>query len=274
MTSTYSTNLKIELIGNGDQSGTWGTTTNGNLGTVLEEAIVGSTTIDFATNVDKTITMGTGPSTSPTRCLYLNLTSSVSLTTTRTLTVPSINKTYIIKNSTTGSQSITITDGGTSTVTIPNGATALLYVDVGNGVVQQFSDLVSTTTIGGAVIASTTGTQTLTTKRIQPRIGTVASTSTITPTGDTVDQYNVTALAVPATVAAPSGSPTDGQKLIIRILDNGTARALTWTTTSGAYRPVGITLPTTTIVGKVLYIGCIYNSAAIYWDVIVSAQEA
>jgi hypothetical protein len=273
MTSTYSTNLKIELIGNGDQSGTWGTTTNGNLGTVLEEAIVGSATISFASDANNTITMGTGPSTSPTRCLYLNLTSAVALTATRSLVVPSINKTYIVKNSTTGSQSITVTDGGTSTVTIPNGATALLYVDVGNGVVQQFSDLVSTTTIGNLPIITTTNTQTLTNKRITSRIGTVASASTITPTADVSDQYNVTALAVPATVTTPSGTPTDGQKLIIRILDNGTARALSWTTTAGAYRAVGITLPITTVVGKVMYVGCIYNTAAGFWDVVVSVQQ-
>lgn len=274
MTSTYSTNLKIELIGNGDQSGTWGTTTNGNLGTVLEEAIVGSATISFASDADNTISMGTGPSASPTRCLYLKLTSAVALTATRSLIVPSINKTYIVKNSTTGSQSITVTDGGSSTVTIPNGATALLYVDVGNGVFQQFSDLVSTTTIGNLPIITTTGTQTLTNKRITPRIGTVASASTITPTADVSDQYNVTALAVPATVTTPSGgTPTDGQKLIIRILDNGTARALSWTTTAGAYRAVGITLPTTTVVGKVMYVGCVYNTAAGFWDVVVSVQQ-
>jgi hypothetical protein len=123
-------------------------------------------------------------------------------------------------------------------------------------------------------IVGTTDTQTLTNKRFTPRIGTVTSGTPITPTADTADQYNVTALATAATIAAPSGTPTDGQKLVIRIKDNGTARALTWTTTSGAYRAVGVTLPTTTVATKVVYIGCIYNSQDTFWDVIAVAQQA
>ena len=123
-------------------------------------------------------------------------------------------------------------------------------------------------------VVGTTQTQTLTSKRVTPRIDTVASAATITPTGDSSDQYTVTALATAATIAAPSGTPTDGQKLVIRIKDNGTARALTWTTTSGAYRAVGVTLPTTTVISKVVYIGCIYNSQDTFWDVIAVAQQA
>jgi len=117
-------------------------------------------------------------------------------------------------------------------------------------------------------------TQTLTNKRITARIQTTASASTITPTGDTADEYTVTALAVPATIAAPSGTPTDGQRLILRIKDNGTGRALTWTTTSGAYRAVGITLPTTTTASKVTYVGLIYNAQDTYWDAIATVTQA
>jgi hypothetical protein len=56
MASTYST-LKIELIGTGEQQGTWGTTTNTNLGTALEEAIVGRGTANFTTDADLTLTL-------------------------------------------------------------------------------------------------------------------------------------------------------------------------------------------------------------------------
>jgi hypothetical protein len=56
MASTYST-LKIELIGTGEQQGTWGTTTNTNLGTALEEAIVGRATANFTTDADLTLTL-------------------------------------------------------------------------------------------------------------------------------------------------------------------------------------------------------------------------
>jgi hypothetical protein len=154
--STYSTNLKIELIGDGEQSGTWGSTTNGNLGTVLEQAIVGKATVNFPTDASITITMGNGPATSDTRCLLLSLTSSGSLTATRTLTVPSIQKTYMVYNGTTGSQSITVSSGAGTTVTIPNGKRVLVYVDTTTGVYQQFSDLVSGTTLNNLALATTT----------------------------------------------------------------------------------------------------------------------
>jgi len=103
---------------------------------------------------------------------------------------------------------------------------------------------------------------------VTPRIQSVASAATITPTGDTADQYEVTALAVPATIAAPSGTPTDGQKLMLRIIDNGTSRALTWTTTAGAYRARNVILPTATVASNQMYVGCIYNSADNFWDVL------
>jgi hypothetical protein len=82
-------------------------------------------------------------------------------------------------------------------------------------------------------------------------------------------------LAVPATIASPTGTSSEGQALVIRVKDNGTARALTWTTgASGAYRAVGVTLPTTTTAGKVLYVGCKYNSNDLRWDAIALSQEA
>jgi len=114
---------------------------------------------------------------------------------------------------------------------------------------------------------------TITSTRINPRVVSIASSATITPTGDTADQYNVTALAVPVTIAIPSGTPVDGQKLVIRIEDNGTARALTWTTSAGGYRVIGSTLPTTTVATKNLYVGCIYNSNDSFWDVVAVAQQ-
>lgn len=108
-----------------------------------------------------------------------------------------------------------------------------------------------------------------------PRPTSITSAATITPTSDASDQYNVTALATAATIASPSGTPTDAQKLIIRIKDNGVARALTWTTgSSDSYRAIGVTLPTTTVISKTVYIGCIYNLADLRWDVVSVAQEA
>jgi hypothetical protein len=113
------------------------------------------------------------------------------------------------------------------------------------------------------------------TSKIVPNVQSVASAATITPNANTDTQVSVTALAVPATLAAPSGTPSDGQSLVIRIEDNGTGRALTWTTgSSGAYRAVGVTLPTTTVATKALYVGCKYNSTDLRWDVVAVSQEA
>ena len=88
-----------------------------------------------------------------------------------------------------------------------------------------------------------------------------------------ITQYNITALATATTINAPAGTPYDGQRLMLRFKDNGTAQALTWTTTSGAFRAVGVTLPTTTVISKVLYVGCIYNAQDTFWDVIAVGQQ-
>jgi len=112
--------------------------------------------------------------------------------------------------------------------------------------------------------------QTLTNKRITKRVSTVASSATPTPNADTDDIYTVTALAEAATFGAPTGTPTNGQGLVIRIKDNGTARALSF---NAIYRAVGVTLPTTTVAGKTIYIGALYNSADTKWDVVAVASE-
>lgn len=101
-------------------------------------------------------------------------------------------------------------------------------------------------------------------------VGVLSSASLITPPADFVNQYNVTALAVPATIAEPSGTPADGQKLLLRIKDNGTARALTW---AGIYRVIGTTLPTTTTASKITYVGCVYDSTDAKWDVVAVTTQ-
>lgn len=110
---------------------------------------------------------------------------------------------------------------------------------------------------------------------IPRRVGSVTSASTITPTGDASDQFNVTALAEAATIAAPSGTPGTGQRLMLRIKDNGTSRALTWTTSAGGYRALSsVTLPASTTAGKQTYVGCIYNAADGFWDVVAVVTQA
>ena len=124
-------------------------------------------------------------------------------------------------------------------------------------------------------VVGTTDTQTLTDKRINPRAVTASGTSgSLTPNGDTTDVYVAEGLTGGITLAQPSGTPVDGQKLLIRLEDDGTARAITWTTSAGAFREVGITLPTTTVATKITYVGCVYNNTDSFWDAIATVTQA
>ena len=161
----------------------------------------------------------------------------------------------------------------TGTLGVPNGgtgATTLTGLVVGNGT----SAMTAVTAPSGAVVG-TTDTQTLTNKRVNPRAVSAGATSgTLTPNGDTTDVFNAFGLTGAITVATPSGTPVDGQRLMLRFEDNGTGRGITWTTSSGAFRAVGITLPTTTVASKVTYVGCVYNSTDVFWDAIAVATQA
>lgn len=97
-----------------------------------------------------------------------------------------------------------------------------------------------------------------------------APSGTLTPTS-VANQYNITAQAAALTVAAPTGTFLDGQGLLIRIKDNGTARGITW---NGVFRAVGVTLPTTTVLSKILYVGAKWNAAENVFDVIAVGQQA
>ena len=107
-----------------------------------------------------------------------------------------------------------------------------------------------------------------------PRI--LSATSYTTDTGtslniDNLDQFIVTAQAGALLFNAPSGTPKNGQKFIIRIKDDATARALTW---NAIFRAIGTALPSTTVLSKTKYLGFIYNSTDTKWDLVASADEA
>jgi len=102
-------------------------------------------------------------------------------------------------------------------------------------------------------------------------ITTIASSATPTPTGNRLlNTFTITALAEAATFAAPSGTPRNCNRLIVRIKDDGSARALDW---NSIYRALEFELPTTTVVGKVLYLGFMYNSQGSKWDLLAVNQE-
>ncbi len=220
MASTYSA-LKVELIGSGEQQGSWGDTTNTNLGTALEEAIVGRATANFTTDATLTLTLTDSNATQVARHLVLNVTSGVSLTATRDLVVPAIEKPYIIQNNTTGSQSIRVIVAGTG-VTVPNGKTAFVYND-GVNVKAAFDYVPDLTTplatitggtINGAPIGGTTPAAgaftTLTTSSTATLGGNTSITGTLSATGDgTFSGTGQVQLPV-GTTAERSGSPADG----------------------------------------------------------------
>jgi len=134
-----------------------------------------------------------------------------------------------------------------------------------------YSDLSGKPTLPSGPIVGTTDAQTLSSKRIDPRVDSQASTATISPDLGSYDMHARTAQAAALTVNAPIGTPLDGDKLTFRFKDNGTARALTW---NGVFRAIGVTIPTTTVISKTVYVGAIYNAADTKWDVIAVAQEA
>ena len=119
--------------------------------------------------------------------------------------------------------------------------------------------------------ATPAGTETLTNKRITKRKQTVASSATVTPSWDNDDIVTITAQAVGLTLANPSGTPTDGQAIIVRILDNGTGRTITY---GAAYRAIGVTLLTTTTASKTSYLGGFWNAADSKFDITAVGEEA
>jgi hypothetical protein len=115
----------------------------------------------------------------------------------------------------------------------------------------------------GLEVVTVSGAQTLTAKRITPRIGTTASTATPSIDCGLYDQYNITALAIAVTGVTITGTPTDGQKLMIRIKDNATSRAITW---GASFSASGVApLLTTTVASKTHLCSFLYDSVAVKW---------
>lgn len=133
MSSTFS-NLKFELIANGEQSGTWGTTTNTNIGTAIEQAVVGMATLssgDFTANV-ATLTLANTNAAQNARALVLNIASGA-VSAAGTINVPAIQKPYIVING--SSFTVTVKVSGQTGVAVPAGKRTVVYnngTDVGS----------------------------------------------------------------------------------------------------------------------------------------------
>lgn len=202
-------------------------------------------------------------------------TTTYTLTPSPAITAYATGQEFVIKmNATnTGASTINVSGLGAKSLT-KGGATALASGDLLIDAVYKIVYDGTQFQVMGISGLGASDTATLTNKRIDSRV--VSATSYTTDTGTslsvaTADEFVVTAQAGALLFNAPGGTPVEGQKLIIRIKDNGTARALTW---NAVFRAMGTALPTTTVLSKTLYLGFIYNFTDTKWDLVASAQEA
>ena len=156
MASVYTNDLRLEEIGSGEQSGTWGDTTNTNLELIAEAFSFGTEAI--TTNADTHTTTIADGATDPGRSIYLKYTGTLDSACTITLGPNTVSKVWFIENATSGSQNIIISQGSGANVTIGNGAVKMVYSDgAGSGaaVVDALVDLdlTGTTTIAAANIS-------------------------------------------------------------------------------------------------------------------------
>ena len=137
--STYSTTLRLELIGAGQQDGTWGDTTNTNLGDLIESAITNAVDITFA-NAEYTLTAYNGlPDEARNAVLNLIGTNSGA----QNLIAPAVQKTYIVVNNT--GAAVTIKTSGGSGVAVANGTTRIVWCDGTDFFTAASQTVVSTT---------------------------------------------------------------------------------------------------------------------------------
>ena len=248
-------------------------------------------------NVDTSVTVGTSTITTGTGALLANVTTlfigNNSVNTYLNTTGLNVNSATIANVSgfyTTGTvNAVSYTIGSSYTA---NSTTIAL----GSTFIANSSQLTVTTptsangSVGtaGQILASN-GSSGSPYWRNTVRTNSITSTSSIALDASLYDMYSISALATSLTFTASTTGATDGRKMMIKIKDNGGAQGLTFICSSGAggqsagyFRPIGLTLPGTTTIGKTIYIGCIYNADATTasnpnvaaWDVIAYTIEA
>ena len=239
MASTYSA-LKIELIGTGEQSGTWGTTTNVNLGTAIEEAITGSTDITFA-SAPVTLTLTNTNAAQPARNLRLNLGGTSGGP--QDLIVPAIEKQYIVYNGC--ADAITIKNSTGTGIKVLPGKTTVVFNN-GTNVVDAITQLTSLNTT----------------------VLSIPDATSVTINADATniaEQLNTQAVGT-LTMNAPTGTLVNGQKLIFRIKSTN-VQTFSWNAVFSGSTDLG--LPTASSGGNLYdYMGFIYNSTAAKWQII------
>jgi hypothetical protein len=188
MATTYSTSLKLALIGDGDQAGIWGQTTNTNLGTLLEQAITGVQSITML-DANYTLTNFNGIANEARNAVLVVTGTNNAI---RDLIPPVVEKLYTIVNNTTGGFAIRVIGVSGTGVSIPNGATCLVFCD-GTNFVNGLSGAAGNFSISGALSVSAALTY-----------GGVTLANAVTGTGNMVLSASPTFTGTPL---APTASP-------------------------------------------------------------------
>jgi len=126
MPTTYTPILQLALPATGELNGTWGTTVNDNITSMVEQAIAGLATVNTWTTASHTLTTANG-TTSEARCAILECSGAPGAA--ATVICPTSTKLYVIKNSVTGGYAVTLKTSAGTGISVPNGSTALLYCD-------------------------------------------------------------------------------------------------------------------------------------------------
>lgn len=206
MASTFSPSLRLELIGDGDQSGIWGQTTNNNLGGLVEQAIGGVVTLSMI-DANYTLTNFNGVVDEARNAVLI---ATGTLSAQRNIIAPLVEKTYIVRNSTTGGFGVQIIGSSGTGVIIPNGVTTSVYCD-GTNFLPAFTGSTGNQSINGNLLV--TGTTTLvgalgaSTATFSGAISSVSPTFTGTPTAPTaISGTNTTQIATTAFVQNVAGN--------------------------------------------------------------------
>jgi hypothetical protein len=217
--ATYVNNLRLKEIATGDESGTWGTSTNTNLELITDGFSYG--TKEMAADANETFTMPDGTA-DDSRSFYLKITSGVSLTATREVTLGpnTVSKVWMIENATSGSQIITIKQGSGATVNVANGSKVMVVTD---GAGAGAAVLNANPTEVGGTVTSVGGTGTVNGITLT---GTVTSSGNLT-LGGTLANVDLTSQVTGTLPVANGGTGATSLTANYVILGNGTSAVQT-----------------------------------------------